>query len=298
MEAVATKKKSRHFDNFSVGIWKQNPLLVSLLGTCPALAVTTSVENSIGMGVLFTFVLVCSNLLISALRKLIPEEAETPCYIVIIAAFVTIVKMLTEAYVKPLYDSLGIFLSLLVVNCIVLGRAEAFANKNSMFDSLLDGIGNGIGFTVALVIIAAFREILGTGMLTYTDIFSSHAAGETAFSISLPILRNDAAGYDFSMSLMTNPAGGFIAFGIIIAIISAFRIHKENKVKIEARKALAQRQALAKAKKDLQAKQAAASQQTASLKKDPIQPIDPIRPIPVKPVTMEATAVGEKKGEN
>lgn len=249
METTMKKNNSLHVQSLSNGIWKENPLLVSLLGCCPALAVTTSLENSIGMGVLFTFVLVCSNVLISMIRKLVPEEAETPCYIVIIAAFVTIVKMFTEAFLKPLYDSLGIFLSLLVVNCIVLGRAEAFANKNTVFDSFLDGIGNGIGFTIAISIIALFREILGTGMLTYTDIFHSYDAGEEAFSLSLPLLTNDALGYDFSMSLFSNPAGGFIVFGSLIAVMSAIHIHKDNKVKIANKKALLKKQAEMKAKK-------------------------------------------------
>jgi RnfABCDGE-type electron transport complex E subunit len=141
------------------------------LGTCPALAITKSFEAAIGMGILFTFVLVCSNVLISALRKLIPEEVETPAYIVIVATFVTVVKMLCEAFVPALYTSLGVFLSLLVVNCIVLGRAEAFANKNGVVDSFLDGFGNGIGYTLALVVISLVREILGTGMLTFGNIF-------------------------------------------------------------------------------------------------------------------------------
>ena len=122
-------------------------------------------EMLVSMGILFTFVLVCSNVLISALRKLIPEEVETPAYIVVIATFVTVVKMFCEAYVPALYTSLGVFLSLLVVNCIVLGRAEAFANKNGVLDSLLDGLGNGIGYTLALVVISLVREILGTGMM-------------------------------------------------------------------------------------------------------------------------------------
>ena len=117
------------------------------------------------MGILFTFVLVCSNVLISALRKIIPEEVETPAYIVVVATFVTVVKMVCEAFVPALYTSLGVFLSLLVVNCIVLGRAEAFANKNGVVDSLLDGLGNGIGYTLALIVISLVREILGTGML-------------------------------------------------------------------------------------------------------------------------------------
>ena len=141
---MAKKERSPHLQAFLNPIWEANPLFVLILGTCPALAVTTSLESALGMGLLFTFVLVGSNVLISALRKLIPEEVETPSYIVIIATFVCLVEMFSEAFLPELYSSLGVFISLLVVNCIVLGRAEAFANKNGVLDSLLDGIGNGI----------------------------------------------------------------------------------------------------------------------------------------------------------
>ena len=146
-----TSKRSRIFLD---PLLKANPLFVMVLGTCPALAVTTSFESAIGMGLLFTFVVFFSNLLISALRKVIPEEVETPAYIVIIATFVTIVKILTSTFLPELYNSLGVFVSLLVVNCIVLGRAEAFANKNGVVDSMLDGLGNGLGYTWAIAVIA------------------------------------------------------------------------------------------------------------------------------------------------
>ena len=129
-------KNNKHKESFLAGIVRQNPLFVSILGTCPALAVTKNVESAFGMGLLFTFVLICSNMIISLIRKVIPEEARTPCEIVVIAAFVTITKMLTEAFLPELYSSLGVFLSLLVVNCIVLGRAEAFAKDNTVVDSL------------------------------------------------------------------------------------------------------------------------------------------------------------------
>jgi electron transport complex protein RnfE len=210
-------KRSQHHDSFVTGIIKENPLFVAVLGTCPALAITKSFEAAIGMGILFTFVLVCSNVLISALRKLIPEEVETPAYIVVVATFVTVVKMLTEAYVPALYTSLGVFLSLLVVNCIVLGRAEAFANKNGVVDSLLDGLGNGIGYTLALVVISLVREILGTGMLSFGNIFPFLKINGAV--VHLPILKGD--GWDYSISLFAQPAGGFIVFGIIMAILAA-----------------------------------------------------------------------------
>src|SRR5699024_1964199 len=125
---------------------KENPVLVLVLGTCPSLAVTNNTINGIGMGIAATFVLICSNVVISMLKKVIPDKVRIPCYIVVIAGFVTVVELLLEAYMKSLYDALGIFLPLIVVNCIILGRAEMFANKNSVFDSMLDGIGMGLGF--------------------------------------------------------------------------------------------------------------------------------------------------------
>jgi electron transport complex protein RnfE len=226
-------KRSQHHDSFVTGIIKENPLFVAVLGTCPALAITKSFEAAIGMGILFTFVLVCSNVLISALRKLIPEEVETPAYIVVVATFVTVVKMLTEAYVPALYTSLGVFLSLLVVNCIVLGRAEAFANKNGVVDSLLDGLGNGIGYTLALVVISLVREILGTGMLSFGNIFPFLKINGAV--VHLPILKGD--GWDYSISLFAQPAGGFIVFGIIMAILAAQANAKKDKAAQEKRAA-------------------------------------------------------------
>lgn len=233
-ENTVTKTRSesslRHRASLVNGIIKENPLFVAILGTCPALAVTTYFENAIGMGFLFLFVLVCSNVIISLLKKLIPEVASTPCYIVVIAAFVTIVKMFTNAFIPVLYSSLGVFLSLLVVNCIVLGRAEAFANKNTVFDSFLDGIGNGIGYTLTLCLIALIREILGTGMLTIGRVFTFLP------KIQIPILKATedtliTGNYDFSMSLFSNSAGGFIVFGLCLAVINAIHLHQANKEK-------------------------------------------------------------------
>ena len=148
---------------FLNGIIKENPVLVLLLGTCPTLATTGSVVSAFAMGVAATAVLFCSNMVISALRKAIPDKVRIPCYIVVIAGFVTIVQMLMEAYLPDLYNMLGIYLALIVVNCIILGRAEMFARKNNVFDSALDGLGMGIGFTLALVLMASFREVLGAG---------------------------------------------------------------------------------------------------------------------------------------
>ena len=228
----APKQKSesslRHKAAFVTGIFKNNPLFIAVLGTCPALAVTTSFETALGRGILFTFVLVCSNVIISLLRKLIPEEIEIPAFIVIIAAFVTIVKRFTNAFIPNLYASLGVFLSLIVVNCVVLGRAEAFAKYNGPLDSLLDGLGNGIGYTLAIVIIALIREILGTGRLTFGKVFTFIP------TYSLPILKG--ASFDFSRSVFTNAAGGFIVFGVVLFVINAITLHKQNKKKFELKK--------------------------------------------------------------
>ncbi len=148
---------------FTKGIIKENPVFIMALGLCPALAVSTSVENAIGMGAAATFVLLGSNLIISLIKNFIPAKIRIPCFILVIASFVTIVDMTMHAYLPPLHKSLGIFIPLIVVNCLILSRAEAFASKNGVGLSILDALGMGIGFTLALVIIATFREILGSG---------------------------------------------------------------------------------------------------------------------------------------
>ena len=225
--------KSNHKESFLAPLWRQNPLFISLLGMCPALAVTKTLEAAFGMGILFTLVLVCSNVLISALRKIIPEEVRTPSFIVVIATFVTLVKMLAEAFLPELYSTLGVFVSLLVVNCIVLGRAEAFASKNGVVDSLLDGIGNGIGYTIAICLIAVIREVLGSGMLTFGGTFTFLTNLNAGEKIRLFILKGP--GYDLSMSFFSSPAGGFLVLGIVLAIIMAISNAKENKAKAIAR---------------------------------------------------------------
>lgn len=178
------------------GIIKENPVLVLLIGTCPTLAVSTSLLNALGMGVSATAVLICSNIVISMLRKVIPDKVRIPCYIVVIAGFVTLVQFVLQAYAPDLNKALGVFIPLIVVNCIILGRAEAFANKNSVLDSAMDGIGMGIGFTIALGFMGAIRELLGTGaLLGYTII------------------------PDFSIGFFNLPPGGFFVYGILIAIL-------------------------------------------------------------------------------
>jgi electron transport complex protein RnfE len=186
------------------GIFKNNPVFRLVLGMCPTLAVTTSLENALGMGLAATFVLICSNVLVSALRKVIPGAVHIPCYIIIIATFVTAIDLLMQAYLPELSASLGIFIPLIVVNCIILGRAEAFASKNGVVASFADGVGSGIGFTLALAVIASVREIVGAGTLTVW--------GDIAF-------KNLNPG---PMTLAILPAGGFIALGLILAAINRY----------------------------------------------------------------------------
>ena len=187
---------------FWSGIFKNNPTFRLVLGLCPTLAVTTSLENALGMGLAASFVLVCSNGLVSALRKVIPAAVHIPCYIVIIATFVTAIDLLMQAYLPALSESLGIFIPLIVVNCIILGRAEAFACKNGVLDSLADGLGAGVGFTLALALVASVREIIGSGSLT--------AWGDIA-------VKNI---YSDTVVLAILPAGGFIVLGLLLALIN------------------------------------------------------------------------------
>ena len=248
-----TSKRSRIFLD---PLLKANPLFVMVLGTCPALAVTTSFESAIGMGLLFTFVVFFSNLLISALRKVIPEEVETPAYIVIIATFVTIVKILTSTFLPELYNSLGVFVSLLVVNCIVLGRAEAFANKNGVVDSMLDGLGNGLGYTWAIAVIALFREVVGAGTLTFGKTFTFIP------QITIPILGGfKGTNFSLAIPLFEASAGGFLVLGFALAILAAVNNYKKHKAQ-EALKA--QKAKEAEARKAALAAKAAAKPATAA----------------------------------
>lgn len=186
-------KKIKIFLN---GFVNENPILVLLLGMCPTLGTTSSAFNGMGMGLATTFVLLCSNVVISIIKKLIPDTVRIPGFIVVIAAFTTIVQMLLEAYVPPLYASLGIFLPLIVVNCLVLGRAEAFAAKNSVFDSALDGLGMGLGFTISLTLVGMVREVLGSGMIFGMEVMPSQY-GALVFILA---------------------PGAFIALGFIIGV--------------------------------------------------------------------------------
>ena len=211
------KEKSSRISNLVKGIIKENPLFVTLLGTCPALATTTSIESALGMGLLFMFVLIGSNIVISLLRKITPQEVKIPVYIVVIATFVTIVKMFSQAYLPELYSKLGVFISLIVVNCIVLGRAEAFASKNDVLNSFFDAIGNGIGYTLAIVIIAVFREFLGTGGFTF---------GKTL--TFLPYVKFVPL-KEYAISMFTMPTGGFLVLGVVLALL-AYRTNKKQEI--------------------------------------------------------------------
>jgi electron transport complex protein RnfE len=203
------------------GLIKENPTFVLLLGLCPTLGVTTMVSNAIGMGISVLFVLTLSNIFISMLRNIIPDDVRIPSYIVIISSFVTIIEMLLHAYVPSLYTALGVYLPLIVVNCIILGRAEAFANKNTVADSALDGIGMGLGFTIALLLIAGIREILGSGTI------SLFAVGEWDGIIHIPFIEANP------IRVMTLAPGALLVMGCIIAAINYSSAKKASTAKKE-----------------------------------------------------------------
>lgn len=189
------------------GVVRQNPVFKLVLGTCPTLAVSVSLANALGMGAAVLFVLVCSNVLISLMRNIIPDKVRIPCFIMIIATFVTIVIMVFEKYLPDLYSSLGIFLPLIVVNCLILARAESFASSNKVGYAALDGLFMGVGFTLALMVMALIREFIGTGCIFGVEIMS------------------------FSISIFATSAGGFLVFGLLIAAFVAANNAISNKMK-------------------------------------------------------------------
>lgn len=192
------------------GILLENPVFVLILGTCPTLATTTNVIGAFAMGIAATVVLICSNAVISLLRKLIPDTVRIPCYIVIIASFVTIVQMIMHAYFPELYDLLGVYLALITVNCIILGRAEMFAGKNTVGKSALDGLGMGIGFTIALLAMSTIREVFGSGSFA---------------GIEIPFLC------DHTIDVIVQPPGGMLVYGFMIALVSVITKGKAPKKK-------------------------------------------------------------------
>lgn len=192
--------KSSNFNALINGIIKENPVLVLILGTCPTLATTTTVDGALGMGIAALAVLVCSNVFISLLRKIIPESMRIPCYIVIIAGFVTIVKLIVQAFLPDLYATLGVYLDLITVNCIILGRAEMFAGKNPVVRSALDGVGMGLGFTLALGAMAFIREVFGNGSIA---------------GVAIPFMEN------YKIEFLTKAPGGLVVYGLLIALIHA-----------------------------------------------------------------------------
>ena len=198
-----------YMKEFTKGLLKENPNLVMLLGMCPTLAVTTMAQNGLGMGLATTFVLVCSNLVISLLKKVIPDTVRLPCFIVIIAGFVTVVSIMLDSFLPDLAEALGVFLSLITVNCIILGRAEMFACRNKVLPSVLDGLGMGLGFTMSLIVVGAIRELLGTGKI-----------------FGLQIMPD----FVHPMALFILPAGGFFTLGCVIAVLGVITKKKPRKV--------------------------------------------------------------------
>jgi electron transport complex protein RnfE len=201
-------------DVFLNGVWKENPVLVSLLGLCSVLAISTTIENALGMGIAFSFVMILSNVIISLIRKIVPNEIRIPVYIVVVASLVVIVEMLMAAFLPELHKSLGIFIPLIVVNCIILGRAEAFASKNGVLDSLLDGLGMSIGYTAVLIVLSLVREFFASGSITVWK--------------DLRLSLGDEPGAFFTTFFNTAPSA-FILLGVLIGIANIINFRKGTK---------------------------------------------------------------------
>lgn len=210
-------QKGTFAGEFSKGIWAENPVFVLLLGLCPTLAVTTSLKNGVGMAAAATFVLICSNLIISLIRKLIPDQIRIPCYIAVIATFVTIVDNAMHGYLPELHENLSIFVPLIVVNCIILGRAEAFASKNKPLLSVADALGIGLGFLIALVIISGIREVTGSGKLWDYQVWK----------------LEDVKEYFQPVAAMISPAGAFLIIGLLLGFFRWRKLVNEKKNKFE-----------------------------------------------------------------
>ena len=216
------KEKASRLAVFTKGFIKENPNLVLLLGTCPTLATTSSAFNGMGMGIAATVVLICSNIAISILAKIIPDKVRIPCYIVVIAGFVTIVQFIVQAFAEPLYNSLGVYIPLIVVNCIILGRAEMFASKNGLLDSALDGAGMGLGFTCSLTCIGAVREIIGSGTI-FSGFFLGGDELAEQLTVHLPFIS------DHPLMIVALAPGGFFIFACAIAVVNKILTSKGKK---------------------------------------------------------------------
>ena len=203
------------FENFKAGLIKDNPVFSLFLGICSTLAITTTVNNAIGMGVSVIIVLIMSNVIISCVRKITPDEIRIPVYIVIIATLVKIIQMLIQAYAPSLNTSLGVFIPLIVVNCIILGRAEAFASKNGVLDSALDGLGMGLGYTLAVLAMSFIRELISTGGIKVVNPFN-----EAQVWLTLHIIPED-----FTVSIFGSSVGAFFTFAVLAAAVGAYKQH-------------------------------------------------------------------------
>lgn len=213
------------FENFKAGLIKDNPVFSLFLGICSTLAITTTVNNAIGMGVSVIIVLIMSNVIISCVRKITPDEIRIPVYIVIIATLVKIIQMLIQAYAPSLNTSLGVFIPLIVVNCIILGRAEAFASKNGVLDSALDGLGMGLGYTLAVLAMSFIRELISTGGIKVVNPFN-----EAQVWLNLHIIPED-----FTVSIFGSSVGAFITFAVLAAAVCAYKQHVTAKEEAAAK---------------------------------------------------------------
>lgn len=212
----------KRFDNFKKGFIRENPAFALYLGLCPALAISTTLNNALGMGIAVIVVLTIANTIVSMLRKITPMDIRIPVYIVIIATLVKMVEMLMQAFTTELYVALGVFIPLIVVNCIILGRAEAFASKNSVVDSIIDGIGMGLAFTFSLVVLGSVRQILATGGLNLINPFNQAVLFDFAIIPS-----------NYTIALFNQPAGAFITFAILAAALEAYKQKTSDKPRMK-----------------------------------------------------------------
>lgn len=215
------------WNNFTSGFVRENPTFATYLGICSVLAVSTSLNNAIGMGFSVTAVLIVSNILISTIRKITPDDIRIPVYIVVIATLVKVVEMLINAYAGTLAETLGLFIPLIVVNCIILGRAEAFASKNTVIDSALDGLGMGLGYSLGLILMSAIRQLLGTGILNFSNPFNPDQM----------FFEWNVIPSQYTIGLFTQPAGAFLTFAVLCGLLALYNNNQEAKAAKKAKEA-------------------------------------------------------------